>query len=114
MAPARAENHARLRKLGPAIRRVVTVPVGDAFFISVVRTVMRTMFVIQGQARIQFVCRTVPEGIARVIEAPSQHTPARAQIEADLRAMYDALGVSPAELGGRPGGASHDTAVPLR
>jgi hypothetical protein len=101
--PARAENTARLRKLGPAIRRVVTVPVGDAFFLNVVRTVMRTMFLIQGQGRIHFVCATVSEGIDRVVEAASRHTPTPLQIDMDLRAMCDALDVSSAQLGARRG-----------
>src|SRR6478672_1880468 len=35
-APTRAENALRLRRLGSALRRIVTVPVGDAFWMSLV------------------------------------------------------------------------------
>ena len=49
-APTRAENRLRLRRLGPALRCIVTVPVGDAFWTSVVRTIMRALAVLQGRS----------------------------------------------------------------
>jgi hypothetical protein len=92
-APTRAENDARLRKLGRTIRRVVTVPTGDALFHSVVRTVMRAMFLIQGKSDIQVVESSPRDGIARLLEASSSATPPRSQIERNVKALYKALGL---------------------
>src|SRR5271166_914462 len=39
--PARAETSSRLRKLGPSLRRYVTVPLGDELSRSIVRSVAR-------------------------------------------------------------------------
>jgi hypothetical protein len=94
-APARAENAVRLRKLGKVIQRVVTVPLGDALFLNVVRTVMRAMFIVQGQARVQIVESSVSSGIGRTLEEASHRTPGRAQVERDVLALYEALGVIP-------------------
>jgi hypothetical protein len=93
--PTRAENTARLRKLGPALRRLVTVPIGDALWINVVRTIMRGMAIIQGNLRVQVVADSLDEGIQALLDAAGPRTPTRAQIEDDLRAMYKALGVTP-------------------
>lgn len=89
--PARAENAARLRKLGTAVRRVVTVPLGNPLFVNVVRTVMRAMFLIHGQSRVQMAESSLLTGIRRVLEGASPVTPGRAQIEADVNALYHAL-----------------------
>jgi hypothetical protein len=94
-APTRAENDARLRKLGGAIRRVVTVPTGDALFHSVVRAVMRAMFLIQGKSGLQMVESSPREGIDRILEAASVATPSRAKIERNVRALYQVLEVPP-------------------
>lgn len=94
-APARAENSARIRKLNRQIRRVVTVPTGDALFLSVVRTVMRAMFLIQGQSGLQMVEHSPLSGIRRVLEAASVSTPKRPQVEREVRALYAALGARP-------------------
>src|SRR5690349_5361732 len=39
-APARAENHTRFARLGPRLRRMVTVPVGNELRTMIVRTIM--------------------------------------------------------------------------
>ncbi len=96
-APARTENALRLRKLGKSIRRVVTVPLGDAFFLNVVRTVMRAMFVVQGQSGMQIVESSIAVGIRRVLEAASHSTPGRPQIEEDVTALYRALHLAPTD-----------------
>jgi len=92
-APTRAENAARLRKLGPSIKLMVTVPVGDALWLSIVRTVMRTMHLIEGRSRNQAVMTTIEAGLNRLYEAPGSRTPPRATAVADLDAMHEALGV---------------------
>lgn len=90
--PTRAENKARLRKLGRSLRRIVTVPIGDAFRMTVVRTIMRAIALLQGQARVHFVEDSMEHGVGRLLEAASSATPPAHVIEEDLQAMYEALG----------------------
>jgi hypothetical protein len=94
-AATRHENVVRMRKLAPHIRRFVTVPIGDALHVMVVRTVMRALGVVQGKSRVQKVANTIEQGIRSLLEAASPLTPTPAEIEADLRAMYEALNVNP-------------------
>jgi hypothetical protein len=92
-APTRAENAARLRKLGPALRALVTVPVGDAIWVSIVRTVMRAMYIILGMSKTQSVMTTLEAGLDRLLKSADQRTPSREQLEADIDALHAALGV---------------------
>jgi hypothetical protein len=91
--PTRMENRNRLRKLGPVLRRLVTVPVGDDFRISIVRTIMRTMVWMQGQSSLLPVANTLDEGIDRLLEVATPVSPSRQQIQIALRDLYDALGL---------------------
>jgi hypothetical protein len=90
--PTHQENLARLRKLDGHVRRLVTVPVGDAFKMSVVRAVMRGLNVILGHSGTRFISDSVQEGLSRLLEAKTAKTPPADQIVADLRALYLALG----------------------
>jgi len=91
-APTHQENYVRLRRLGPRVRRLVTVPVGNAFKMSVVRAVMRGLNVILGHSGTRFISDNVDAGLARLLEAKSAKTPTASHIVADLRAVYIALG----------------------
>ena len=91
-AATHQENYARLRKLGQRVRRLVTVPVGNAFKMSVVRAVMRGLNVVLGHSGTRFVADTIDSGITRLLEAKGPSTPAVSQILSDLRALYLALG----------------------
>ena len=91
-APTRAENSTRMRKLAPAMRRFVTVAIGDDFRVSVVRTVMRALSVLQGKTKVHFVANTAEEGIKRLLEAASASTPGPVQLMQDLQALYRAVG----------------------
>jgi hypothetical protein len=102
-AETRAENTSRLRRIGPRLRRLVTVPLGDTFFVSIVRTVMRGLAVIHGNVRTHFVANSVDEGLVRVIQASRPATPSGERIREDLRALYAALGVrAPVTLPAQP------------
>jgi hypothetical protein len=92
-AATRAENSAQLRKLGTRLRRLVTAPVGDAFRMSIVRTVMRALAALQGKSGVHFVSNTIEEGLRRIREAAGAETPSVEQLRADLRALHEALGV---------------------
>lgn len=91
-AATRAENTARLRKLGPQLRKLVTVPVGDMLWLRLVRTIMRGMSIIHGQADCHVIASTVDEGLSRLFEGAGPKTPTLAQLEADLSVMCRALG----------------------
>ncbi len=91
-APTRTGNVHRPRKVGARLRRIVTTPIGDSFLTSVVRTVMRGLSILQGQAKVQIVSNTIDEGITRLLEISSPATPTRTQLLADLEAMHAALG----------------------
>jgi hypothetical protein len=91
-AATRRENIVRMRKMATAVKRFVTVPIGDDLHMAVVRTVMRALGVIQGSGRIQKVEKDIEHGIRSVLDAASSRTPTAAEIEGDLRAMYAALG----------------------
>lgn len=91
--PTRAENTARFRKLAPSLRLMVTVPVGDALWVNIVRTVMRAIHLIQGRSRSQAVLTTLEAGLDRLFEEAGPETPSRAQVVADIDALHQALGV---------------------
>ena len=91
--PARDENHLRIRKLGSSLRRLVTVPLGDALWMSLVRTIMRALAVVSGQAKSHFVADTEAEGIDLLLKAASPSTPSRRDLVAGLDELYRALGV---------------------
>jgi len=91
-AATHRENFARLRRLGPLVRRLVTVPVGNAFKISVVRAVMRGLNIILGHTGTRFIADTVDAGLARLLEARGPETPQASQITSDIRALFIALG----------------------
>jgi hypothetical protein len=91
-APARAENSARLHRLGPAVRRVVTVPAGDALFFGVVRIVMHAMFLFRGRSDVQMVESSPLRGIRRLLEVANESTPSLLEVERDVKALYAALG----------------------
>jgi len=90
--PTHQENFARMRRIGPRIRRLVTVPVGNAFRMSVVRAVMRGLNIILGHSGTRFVADTVDAGVTRLMEAASARTPPASQILSDVRAIHLALG----------------------
>jgi hypothetical protein len=111
-ALTRAENNKRLTRLGDAVRCLVTVPVGDAFRMAIVRSFMRGLNLALGHSKTRLVSDTVEAGLVRMLEAASPATPSRAQIARDLGALYRALGVIPPEL--RFGATARTTVAPPR
>lgn len=92
----RSENAVRFRKLLPRIRRFVTVPIGDALRAAIVRAVMRAMILVQRQANRHVIADTESEAISFVLEVASKDTPDRPTIEADVRALREALATTTA------------------
>jgi hypothetical protein len=88
----RRENAARLDKIGGRVRRLITVPVGDAFRVSVVRAVMRGLNVVLGYSQTRFVANSLDSGFSVLLEAATPKTPGRLQLQADIARLYEALG----------------------
>jgi hypothetical protein len=84
-----------LRKLGLKLRRLVVVPLGNSLWTSLVRTMVRALLLLSGQASRQVVVGTVAEGLAAVAKAGSAHTPSERVIEGAIGDLYRALGVEP-------------------
>ena len=83
-AASRAENTRRMVELRGRLRRVVTVVLGDSMRVSLVRTVMRAMFLLQGMSRVQHIVSSVDEGLQTLLSEPTTEMPTRAQLEATL------------------------------
>src|SRR5689334_22042741 len=98
-AATRAENTRRFKQVGKSIRSMATVALGDAFKTNIVRSIMRAMLLLQGQAAWHFVATTVDEGFARLYKEAGAGTPPLATARDDLGALAAALGV---RLDGKP------------
>lgn len=92
-ATARAESNAIVKRLGARARLVVTVPLGDSLWLLVVRTVMRTTFVLSGNSKQLSIANTEAEGIRQIVSARRDTTPGAAEIDAMLSGLYSRLGV---------------------
>jgi hypothetical protein len=86
------ENYERLGKIDPLVRRLVTVPIGNALKTGIVRAVMRGLNVVTGRSKRHFIADSVEDGIAQLLEAKGPQTPSTEQILTDVRALYLSLG----------------------
>jgi hypothetical protein len=91
-ARTRQENNDRMRKLGHRIRRLVTLPIGNAFKVNIVRTVMRGLSLLAGHSDTRSIVDTFEEGVDALLEVASERTPKASQIRDDIAAIYQALG----------------------
>lgn len=92
-AEGRAENTRGFKRTGDKLRKMVTVPVGDAIWTRLVRTVMRGMFLLQGKSDQLVVCARVFEGITELLKSAGPRTPARGAIDAGVGHLYGAAGL---------------------
>jgi hypothetical protein len=83
-ADTRAENTRRMGRLRGRLRRIATVVIGDSMRVTLVRTIMRAMFLLQGQSRVQSIVDTIEEGLALLLSTPTPNMPDRAQLTAAL------------------------------
>ncbi len=98
-AETRAAARRKFQQLENAMRRLVSVPVGDALWMSVVRTIMRGVAIVSGQRKMQTFAADVSEGIDQILAAGSGHTPPRKELERAIFALCEALDVPRSELG---------------
>jgi hypothetical protein len=88
----RQENTDRMKKIGHRIRRLVTMPIGNAFKANLVRAVMRALNVVLGHSDTRSIADTVDEGLDELLNFRSDHTPPMQQIRDDIALIYQALG----------------------
>jgi hypothetical protein len=81
-----------MRKIGPKIRRLVTLPIGNTFKVNLVRAVMRGLNVMLRHSDTRSIADTFDEGLDAVLEHASDQTPSARQIRDDIGAIYEALG----------------------
>ena len=91
-ARTRQENNDRMRKIGHRIRRLVTLPIGNAFKVNIVRTIMRGLTLLAGHSDTRSIVDTIEEGLDAILEVASERTPSARQIRADIADIYQALG----------------------
>jgi hypothetical protein len=91
-ARTRQENTDRTRRIGHRIRRLVTVPIGNAFKANIVRAVMRGLNFMLGQSDARSIADTVAEGLDALLEVGTERTPSARQIRDDIGVIYEALG----------------------
>jgi hypothetical protein len=106
--PARAETYARMRLVGGRIRRLVTVPLGDALWVSLVRTIMRGLMLVTGQSKVQFVADDEEQGLDTLLQAASATTPSRRFLVAGFDEMRTTLG-APRAMRSQPASPSAPT-----
>lgn len=83
-AETRAENTRRMVELRGRLRRVVTVVLGDSMRVSLVRTIMRAIFLLQGMSRVQLIVSSVEEGLHTLLDDPTPRMPKRPELQATL------------------------------
>lgn len=89
----RADISAGLDVVLPRARRLVTTPLGDAAWQSVVRAVMRAGIAIIGKAKLVKVASDPASAFDLLGQVASDASPDRASLERALDALHGALGV---------------------
>jgi hypothetical protein len=91
-ARTRQENTDRTRRIGQRIRRLVTLPIGNAFKANIVRAIMRGLNFILGQSDSRSIADNVADGLDELLEVATERTPPARQICDDIGLIYQALG----------------------
>jgi DNA-binding CsgD family transcriptional regulator len=90
----RARMRADFRRLGPQLRRYVTVPLGDSIWMGIVFTIARTVLLLNGQSECQTVARSLDQGLRRLLEAAGPSTPSRRDLERAVQELSRLLRAS--------------------
>ena len=87
----RAEIRAGLEVVLPRARRLVTVPLGDAAWHSIVRGIVRVALALSGQSRIIKVAAGAPEAFDLLAQVATPESPSIASLAAAFDALHTAL-----------------------
>jgi hypothetical protein len=71
------------------------VPVGNSIWMSVVRTIVRSIYMLSGQSSRQVLASTVHEGIEHVRRCAGADTPSRAELTSAVADLCVALSIAP-------------------
>ena len=91
-ALTRQENMHRMQKIGPRVRKLVTIPIGNAFKVNLVRAIMRGLNAMLRRSDRESIADTVDEGLDALLESASERTPPARRILDDIGIIYQALG----------------------
>jgi hypothetical protein len=94
----RATMQEDFRRLGPRLRKLVVVPLGDGLWLSVVRTIVRATLVISGQSKQYVVASTIEQGLDRIREFATPETPSSIALRASVATLFRSLGAKQAEV----------------
>jgi len=92
-AAVRTDMEAALRRLGPQLRRLVAVPLGDSVWLSIIRTVVRGLIIVSGQSHRHRVASDVTAGIEQLREKAGPLTPSTAELLKAIAELSAALGL---------------------
>lgn len=88
----RADMQTALRRLGPKLRRLVAVPLGNSLWLSVIQTTVRGLIVASGQGQRHRVAGSVSEGLKLLREKASPETPPVDELMKGIEMISLALG----------------------
>lgn len=92
-AALRARVRGSLVRLGPKLRCLVSVPVGDAIWATLVRGIMRGMAILAGQSEVLTVVASMDAAFERLTQDVGPETPSAEALARALDALGAALGV---------------------
>jgi len=98
-AALRARLRVVMRRFEGRMRYLISVPLGDAIWMGIVRVIMRGLAIISGHAATSSVSATAEEALERVAWAAGGRTPDREALVAAVLAACSELGVTRAEVG---------------
>lgn len=96
-AALRAIMQADLRRIGPRMRKLIAVPLGDSVWISLVRAIVRGTLIVSGHAKRAAVVDTIADGFALVEQLAGPATPSTATLRPAVAALFKALGLEQSE-----------------
>ncbi len=92
-AAVRTDMAAAVRRLGPQLRRLVAVPLGESVWLSIIRTVVRGVIIVSGQSQRHRVADHITAGIEQLREKAGPLTPSTAELLKGIAELSSALGL---------------------
>jgi hypothetical protein len=88
----RSRIQADCKRIGPRLDKLITVTVGDALWMSIVRTIVRGMLLLSGLSRSVVFAKNVAEAVKCIQDAHLPDTPSTADLKAGIQELFAALG----------------------